>query len=92
MAPEIAESTSLLVLRANAMLSAHLARLQGEIGDAEFTSQRRLFGAAMSSLLDIVNPIYRFHPHLKPAELGGAYTVPSWVFSNLSIQPPSGEA
>lgn len=90
--PESAESISQIVLRANAMLNTQLARLQTELGEAEFTVQRRLFGAAMAALLDIVNPIYRSHPQLMPIELGGSYAVPGRVFLNLDVLPPAGRA
>jgi len=85
--PSDAESTSLLILRLNAALDAHLGQLQASCEAGEFVEQRRLFGKAMSALLDIANPLYRAHPHLKPVQLGGPFVVPAWVFEPRPFVP-----
>ena len=73
----VAEATSVLLLKVNAALDSQLARLQTGCTPGEFNEQRRLFGSAMAALLDILNPIYRAHPSLKPTQLGGSYVLPS---------------
>lgn len=88
MSPDDAESTSLLLVRMNAALDAQLHRLQGACEPQEFAEQRRLFGGAMSALLDIVNPIYRAHPQLKPVQMGGSFVVPAWVLKPLPVGEP----
>lgn len=87
MSPSVAESTSLLILQLNAALDAHLGQLQASCEAGEFVEQRRLFGEAMSALLDIANPLYRSHPHLKPVELGVPFVVPAWVFESRPSVP-----
>jgi len=61
------------MLRLVAALDEQLLKLQLGCDDVEFSEHRRLFGIAMSALIDIANPIYRAHPHLKPIQLGGSY-------------------
>jgi hypothetical protein len=85
MSPLDAESTSLLVVRLGAALDAQLRRLQETCEPQEFSEQRRLFGAAMSALLDIANPIHRDYPHLKPVQMGGSFDVPAWVLKPLPL-------
>jgi len=76
-----AQATSVLLIKVNSALDAQLAHLQAECTPAEFNEQRRLFGAAMASLLDIVNPIYSAHPGLKPTQLGGTFVLPDSVIA-----------
>jgi len=77
MNPNIAESTSILLVKVNAALDAQLANIQRQCQPEEFELQRRLFGATMAGLLDILNPIYREHPSLKPTQMGGSYVLPN---------------
>jgi len=72
----IAEETSLLLMKLNAVLNAQLARIQVQCGEGELDRQRLLFGTAMAGLLDIANIIYADHPDLKPVEIGGSYVIP----------------
>jgi len=51
----IAESTSILLVKVNAALDAQLANIQRQCQPEEFELQRRLFGATMARLLDILN-------------------------------------
>ena len=85
-----AEATSILLLKVNAALDAQLARLQRDCEPAEFNEQRRLFGAAMAGLLDILNPIYRAFPALKPTQLGGSYVLPNTVLAQSVAQLVNG--
>ena len=85
-----AEATSILLLKVNAALDAQLAHLQTQCASAEFSEQRRLFGAAMAGLLDILNPIYRMHPNLKPTQLGGSYVLPDTLLAQTVAQLVNG--
>lgn len=74
-----AEATSQLLVSVNAALDARLTDLLSGCTPVEAQVQRRLFGAAMASLLDIANALYQEHPSLKPVQMGGSYNVNSGV-------------
>ena len=85
-----AEATSQLLISVNAALDARLADLLASCTPAEAQMQRRLFGSAMASLLDIANALYQEHPGLKPVQMGGPYNVSPTVIEagvKLARQP-----
>ena len=79
---QLAEETSLLLLGINAALDRHLGKLQPQVPPDEFNALRLSFAHVMVGLLDIVNPLYKQHPSLKPSQMGGPYRVPQ---SNLGF-------
>ena len=83
---QTAEATSILLLKVSAVLDAQLANIQQSCEPDEFKQQRRLFGASMAGLLDIVNSIYQEHPRLKPIQLGGTYELPNAVLAQSVSQ------
>jgi hypothetical protein len=77
----LAEETSLLAIRLNAQLNAHLLKLQAALPPEEFTRYRSAFGQVMGCLYtDIAAQIYAEHPDLKPVDMGGPYQLPpNWL-------------
>ena len=85
-----AEATSQLLISVNAALDARLTDLLASCTSAEAQEQRRLFGSAMASLLNIANVLYQEHPSLKPVQMGGPYNVSRVVIEagvRLARQP-----
>jgi hypothetical protein len=76
---QLSEETSLLVIGINSSLDRHLTKLQSQLSPEQFNSARADFAQVMAGLLNIVDPIYRQHPHLKPIQLGGPYSIPPSV-------------
>ena len=83
MKSELAEETSVLLLTLNSALNQQLEKIRESCSEEEFKFQRRGFGCAMASLLDILNPIYTDNPELKPVELGGTYRLPESHFEEI---------
>ena len=85
-----AEATSQLVISLNAALDARLADLLATCTPNEAQTQRRLFGAAMASLLDIANALYQEHPSLKPSQMGGKYSIsPAVIEAGIRLARPA---
>lgn len=66
----IAEKISDLALRFGKELDQSVALVEDECSDGEFIEYRNAVGKVMAELLtEIMNPIYRLHPKIKPDEL-----------------------
>lgn len=66
----IAKEVSELMLEFGARLDASLIAAQPQLSEDEFHWYRRAVGHVLAPmLLEIMNPLYRVHPDLKPPEL-----------------------
>ena len=66
----IAQEISKLMLDYGAKLNASVALVQQECGVKEFEAYRNAVSKIMADmLLDVMNPLYRRHPEIKPKEL-----------------------
>lgn len=64
---DTARRISELMLDVGARLDASVALVQSTCDDAEFHRYRRVVGGLMGEMLiEIMNPLYATHPHLKP--------------------------
>ena len=67
---EIAAQISALMLEYGAKLDASVALVRDHCSENELKEYRRAVGEVMGTmLLEIMNPLYRQHPELKPAQL-----------------------
>jgi hypothetical protein len=67
---DVAEEINKLMLEYGAKLDASVRLVMESGSEAEFEAYRAAVGQIMGTmLLDVMNPIYREHPDLKPAEL-----------------------
>lgn len=67
---EIAQEISKLMIDCGAKLDASVAYVQQECSIKEFEAYRRAVGQIMGDmLLDVMNPLYKRHPDIKPKEL-----------------------
>lgn len=70
MKKEVAEAINKLMLEYGAKLDDSVRLVMESCSQPEFESYRAAVGQIMGTmLLDVMNPIYREHPDLKPAEL-----------------------
>ena len=59
-----------LFLDVNGRLNESIAKVQGSCSPADFEDYKRRVGRLINSIFeDILEPIYRKHPDLKPSEL-----------------------
>ncbi|MEB7938338.1 MULTISPECIES: hypothetical protein [Escherichia] len=66
----IAEDISALMLDIGSILDASVSRVQQTCDESELNTYRSAVGEIMGRMLiDIMNPIYKQHPELKPKEL-----------------------
>jgi hypothetical protein len=66
----IAQEISKLMLDCGAKLDASVALVKKECGVKEFEAYRNAVSKIMTDmLLDVMNPLYRRHPEIKPKEL-----------------------
>jgi hypothetical protein len=66
----LAQEVSTLMLEYGARLNDLVARAQVACPDSEFQQFRRGIGTVMGNmLLEIMNPLYKQHPDLKPKQL-----------------------
>ncbi len=66
----IAKQTSDLMLEFGGRLDASVALVKESCNEEELNGYRRAVGAIMAEmLLQVMNPLYRRHPDLKPAGL-----------------------
>lgn len=64
---EFAKNCTELVLEYSAKLDASVAEAQVRLNAEEFNLYRRAVGAVMAEgLIQILNPVFRQHPDLKP--------------------------
>ena len=67
---EVAARINELMLEYGARLDESVRLVRDSCSEAEFESYRAAVGQIMGTmLLDVMNPIYREHPDLKPHEL-----------------------
>lgn len=67
---KVAVQVSESVLEVNRLLNDALRLVQEECSEAEFSEFRHAVGQVLGELLlEIVNPLYRQHPKLKPEGL-----------------------
>jgi hypothetical protein len=70
MKKEVAETINRLMLEYGAKLDSSVRLVMDSSSAEEFEAYRAAVGQIMGTmLLDIMNPIYREHPELKPPEL-----------------------
>ncbi len=70
MKKEVAETINRLMLEYGAKLDDSVKLVMDSSSAEEFEAYRSAVGQIMGTMLvDIMNPIYREHPALKPAEL-----------------------
>ena len=82
-----AEALSLLVLQLNAKMNDSVWFVE-EKGEPEVFAAYRLQAAeVMAALHEIAETLYARHPHLRPAELGGAYSIDPAVFKDRFYVP-----
>ena len=68
--PAIASKISNMMLEIGAGLDASVTLVQEGCPESEFQAYRFVAAQLMSTiLLDVMNPIYKIHPVLKPKEL-----------------------
>ena len=77
-----AEALSLLILQLNARMNDSVAFVKEKGASEEFTAYRLQAAEVMGALHGIAETLYAQHPHLRPAELGGTYSVDSAVFKD----------
>ncbi|CAN7156149.1 hypothetical protein [Polaromonas sp. LjRoot131] len=82
-----AEALSLLVLQLNAKMNDSLAFVKEKGEPEEFTAYRLQAAEVMGALHGIAETLYARHPHLRPAELGGTYSIDPAVFKDRFYVP-----
>lgn len=67
---DVAKQVSDLMLDCGAKLDGSVALVRDRCSQDEFQTYRRAVGKVMGEiLLEVLNPLYRAHPNLKPAEM-----------------------
>ena len=67
---DVAEAINKLMLEYGAQLDASVRLVMDSCSPSEFEAYRGAVGQIMGTmLLDVMNPIYREHPDLKPPQL-----------------------
>ena len=80
---KLAEETSLLALQLSGKLDRHLGRIQAECSEDDFRKFRKGIGYVLGYLYtEVMDPIYREHPQLRPQQLGGPYTVDEGIYED----------
>ena len=70
-----AKQTADYAYYANAILNKQLLNLQGNVDKEEFDEIKQRFGVVMGDILfEILDPIFKEHPELKPIDIGGTAT------------------
>jgi len=81
MEKDLAEETSLLALKISATLDSHLRKLQQHCSPKEFEKMRQGVGFVTCYLCtDVMDPIWKMYPELRPEEMDGSYKVPPHVY------------
>ena len=65
---EMASTVSSVMLDITARLNHSLAGVQSQCSAEEFSEYRERVARIMGEILDVLNPIYREHPCIKPDE------------------------
>lgn len=67
---DVAQKISLLMLDIGAHINESIALAKDHCSKEEFEAYRKVAGKVMGEiLLEIMNPIYKAHPDLKPKEM-----------------------
>jgi hypothetical protein len=81
------EALSLLILQLNARMNDSVAFVKEKGTAGEFTAYRLQAAEVMGALHGIAETLYARHPHLRPAELGGTYSIDPAVFEDRFYVP-----
>jgi hypothetical protein len=81
------EALSLLVLQLNAKMNDSVGFVKEKGTPEEFTAYRLQAAEVMGALHGIAEALYVQHPHLRPAELGGPYSIDPAVFKDRFYVP-----
>lgn len=77
-----AETLGLLILQLNAGMNDSVRFVKEKGTPEEFTAYRLQAAEVMGALHGIAETLYAQHPYLRPAELGGTYSVDPAVFKD----------
>jgi hypothetical protein len=81
------EALSLLVLQLNAKMNDSVGFVKEKGAPAEFAEYRRQAAEVMGALHGIAETLYARHPHLRPTELGGTYSLDLAIFKDRFYVP-----
>jgi hypothetical protein len=81
------EALSLLVLQLNAKMNDSVWFVKEKGAPEEFAEYRRQAADVMGALHGIAESLYARHPHLRPAELGGTYSLDPALFKDRFYVP-----
>jgi hypothetical protein len=82
-----AEVLSLLMLQLNAKMNDSVWFVKEKGAPEEFTAYRLQAAEVMGALHGIAETLYTRHPHLRPTELGGTYSMDPTVFKDRFYVP-----
>ena len=92
MKPDLAERVANAFHRVTAELESVLATVSREGDPDEFEPLRDLIGHVNTRfLIEVLDPIYREHPDLRPLKFSGDYKIPSGVFQGVDSLMEPGE-
>ena len=81
MEKDLAEETSLLALKVSSTLDNHLRKIQESCSKEDFNVMRKGIGYVMGYLYtDVMEPLWKMHPELRPEEMDGTYKVPPEIY------------
>lgn len=70
MSPTVASDVNNLMLEVTRRLNLSLVEVRKHSSDEEFGTYRRAVGVILSDILfEVLNPLYKEHPSLKPKEM-----------------------
>jgi hypothetical protein len=79
-----AEATLISALKASYILDKQLSYLKPKCGADEFSAICKNFGKCLGEIyFQIIEPITREHPDLKPRKLGGTYDVDENIYRDI---------
>ena len=81
------EAISLLMLQLNAKMNDSVWFVKEKGAPEEFTTYRLQAAEVMSALHGIAETLYSRHPHLRPTELGGTYSIDPAVLEGRFYVP-----
>ncbi len=81
---KVAEETSIIALKIGAMLNNQLTKIQETCDKQEAQRYTKGTGYVLGYLLtEIMNPIYKEHPDLKPKQMDGPYEIDPEIYENM---------
>ena len=85
---DTSESLTDLMLKVSGWMDQSVGLVRDTCDDAEFESYRRNVGNVMGLILtEILNPIYKEHPDLKPIDLGGSKVIDKSLYEPIFYAP-----